>query len=146
MILLDANLLIYAIDSTSPHHARARRWLEKLLSGDTAVGLPWTVVLAFLRITTRAGILERQLPVDQAVAFVDGWLDQPYVELVGPGTAHWPILKNLLSDAGAAGNLTTDAHLAALAIESGCELASTDNDFRRFVGLRIVNPLVEATE
>jgi toxin-antitoxin system PIN domain toxin len=146
MILLDANLLIYAIDSTSPHHTRARRWLEKVLSGDTAVGLPWAVVLAFLRITTRAGILERQLPVDRAVAFVDEWLDQPYVELVGPGAAHWPLLKNLLHEAGAAGNLTTDAHLAALAIESGCELASTDNDFRRFAGLRLVNPLVEGTE
>ena len=146
MILLDANLLIYAIDSTSPHHTRARRWLEKTLSSDTAVGLPWAVVLAFLRITTRAGILERQLSVDQAVAFVDEWLDQPYVELVGPGAAHWPISKNLLGEAGAAGNLTTDAHLAALAIESGCELASTDNDFRRFAGLRLVNPLVEATE
>jgi uncharacterized protein len=144
-MLLDANLLIYAIDSTSPQHTRARRWLEKTLSSDTAVGLPWAVVLAFLRITTRAGILERQLSVDQALAFVDDWLDQPYVELVGPGAAHWPILKNLLLEAGAAGNLTTDAHLAALAIESGCELASTDNDFRRFAGLRLVNPLVEAS-
>ena len=146
MILLDANLLIYAIDSTSPHHARARRWLEKTLSGDTAVGLPWAVVLAFLRITTRVGILERQLSVDQALAFVDEWLDQPYVELVAPGREHWPILKNLLRDAGAAGNLTTDAHLAALAIESGSELASTDNDFRRFAGLRLVSPLIEAVE
>lgn len=146
MILLDANLLIYSIDSESPHHTRARRWLEKTLSGDAAVGLPWAVVLAFLRITTRVGILRRQLSVEQAVAYIDEWLAQPYVELVGPGGTHWPILKNLLRDAGAAGNLTTDAHLAALAIESGSELASTDNDFRRFAGLRVVNPLVEAVE
>lgn len=144
MILLDANLLIYAIDSDSPHHARARRWLEQTLSSDTPVGLPWIVALAFLRITTRAGVLRRQLSAEQAIAFVDEWLDQPYVELVGPGAAHWPILRNLLHAAGAAGNLTTDAHLAALAIESGAALATTDHDFRRFAGLRLVNPLAEA--
>jgi hypothetical protein len=144
VILLDANLLIYAVDSDSTHHGRARRWLEKTLSGDDAVGLPWAVVLAFLRVTTRVGILRRQLSVEQAVAYVDEWLAQPYVEPVGPGPTHWHHLKSLLRDAGSAGNLTTDAHLAALAIETGCELASTDNDFRRFAGLRIVNPLADA--
>jgi hypothetical protein len=146
VILLDANLLIYSIDSDSPHHARARRWLEKTLSGDAAVGLPWAVVLAFLRITTRVGVLRRQLSAEQAMAYIDEWLAQPYVEPVGPGATHWHLLKSLLREAGAAGNLTTDAHLAALAIESGCELASTDNDFRRFPGLRIVNPLADAAE
>jgi len=146
VILLDANLLIYSIDSDSPHHGRARRWLEKTLSGGAAVGLPWAVVLAFLRITTRVGILRRQLSVEQAVAYIDEWLAQPYVEPVGPGPTHWNLFKSLLREVGAAGNLTTDAHLAALAIESGCELASTDNDFRRFSGLRIVNPLADEAE
>ena len=141
MILLDANLLIYAVDADSPRHVRARRWLEKTLSGETAVGLPWIVVLAFLRITTRAGVLRRQLDADQAVAYVDEWLKQPYVELIGPREQHWSLLKTLLREVGAAGNLTSDAHLAALAIEGGHELASTDHDFRRFSGLRLVNPL-----
>jgi hypothetical protein len=143
VILLDANVLIYAIDADSPQHERARRWLEQTLSSDTAVGLPWIVVLAFVRITTRAGVLRQQLSAEDAIAFVDQWLDQPYVEMVGPGPAHWPLLKQLLRAAGAAGNLTTDAHLAALAIEGGCELASTDHDFRRFAGVRLINPLAE---
>lgn len=144
MILLDANVLIYAVDSDAPHHAKARRWLERTLSGDTAVGLPWIVALAFLRITTRTGVLRHQLSAEQAIAFVDEWLEQPCVELVGPGAGHWPLLKKLLREVGAAGNLTSDAHLAALAIESGAELASTDHDFRRFAGVRVLNPLADA--
>ena len=144
MILLDANLLIYAVDADAPQHARARTWLEQALSSDTAIGLPWIVVLAFVRITTRPGVLRRQLAAEQAIDFVDQWLRQPYVEMLGPGREHWPLLKRLLREAGAAGNLTTDAHLAALAIENGCELASTDHDFRRFAGVRLVNPLAES--
>jgi toxin-antitoxin system PIN domain toxin len=141
VILLDANLLIYAVDADAPQHAKARRWLEKVLSGEETVGLPWIVVLAFLRVTTRAGVLRRQLSAEQAVGFIDEWLAQPYVELVTPEAGHWPLLKKLLNEVGAAGNLTSDAHLAALAIEGGWELASTDHDFRRFAGLRLVNPL-----
>lgn len=143
MILLDANVLIYAVDADAPQHAKARRWLERTLSGDVGVGLPWSVALAFLRITTRTGVLRRQLSAEQAIAFIDEWLEQPYVELVGPGAGHWPLLKKLLREVGAAGNLTSDAHLAALAIEGGWELASTDHDFRRFAGLRLVNPIAE---
>lgn len=146
MILLDANLLIYAIDSDSPHHARARRWLEKTLSTDTRVGLPWIVVLAFVRITTRTGILRKPLTIEKAVVFIDEWLGQPYVSLVDPGEEHWPVLRNLLLGSGAAGNLTSDAHLAALAIENGCAIASTDNDFRRFTGIKLVNPLLNSME
>ncbi len=143
MILLDANILIYAVDADAPQHTKARRWLEKTLSGDIAVGLPWIVALAFLRVTTRTGVLRRQLSADQAVGFIDEWLAQPYVELVGPGAAHWPLLKRLLREVGAAGNLTSDAHLAALAIEGGWELATTDHDFRRFAGVRLLNPMTE---
>jgi toxin-antitoxin system PIN domain toxin len=141
VILLDANLLIYAIDSDSPQHARARRFMEETLSSDAWVGLPWIVVLAFVRITTRAGIIRTPLSVEQAIGFVDDWLAQPYVVLVGPWDEHWPVLKNLLVAGGAAGNLTSDAHLAVLAIEHGCEIASADNDFRRFPGIKLVNPL-----
>jgi hypothetical protein len=139
--LIDANLLIYAVDADSPHHARARRWLEDALSGTDWIGLPWIVILAFLRVTTRSGIMRRPLPVERAVAFVDEWLRQPYVALVGPGEEHWPAFRSLLLAEGAAGNLTSDAHLAALAIEHGSALASTDNDFRRFQGRGLVNPL-----
>jgi toxin-antitoxin system PIN domain toxin len=141
VILVDANVLIYAIDSDSPHHRAARHWLEQALSGTTPVGLAWVVVLAFLRLTTRSGILRRPLPPAHAMAFVDDWLAQPYVTAVSPGDAHWTILRRLLDDAGTAGNLTTDAHLAAIAIERGAAICSTDGDFERFPGIKRINPL-----
>ena len=144
MILVDANLLIYAIDADSAYHARARPWLEKTLSSDTGVGLAWIVLLAFVRITTRAGIVRKPLSPEQAIGFIDTWLAQPYVALIGPGDGHWPVFRNLLLSGGTAGNLTTDAHLAALAIEHGCEIASADNDFRRFAGVTLVNPVANA--
>ncbi len=144
MILIDANLLIYAIDADSPHHRQASRWLEEVLSGTTRVGLPWVVVLAFLRITTREGILVRTLTPDAAIAYVDSWLAQPNVELVAPGPHAWPVFRGLMLAAGTAGNLTTDAHLAAMAIERGATVYSTDNDFRRFPALLHVNPLAES--
>jgi len=143
VILVDANLLIYAVDADSPHHARARRWLEETLSGDTRVGLPWVVILAFLRITTRSGILGRPLPADDAIAYVESWLRQPYVEAVAPGENHWPVLRSLLQASGTAGNLTADAHLAALALEHGCSIATADNDFRRFAGVTCINPVAD---
>jgi toxin-antitoxin system PIN domain toxin len=141
MILVDANLLIYAIDADSPYHAAARRWLEQLLSGTTRVGLAWVVILAFLRLTTRPGILTRPMSLDQAVAVVSEWLEQPYVVALGPGEQHWFVLRNLLKTTGAAGNLVSDAHLAAVAIEHGCAIYSTDHDFKRFGGVDHVNPL-----
>ena len=141
MKLVDANVLIYAVNSDSLHHEQARRWFEQALSGTDRVGLAWNVVLAFLRITTRPDIMERPLPADDAVAYVDSWLGHPSVELVVPGGNHWTILRTLIAATGTAGNLTSDAHLAALAFEGGWTLVSTDNDFRRFTGLRVVNPL-----
>ena len=143
MILVDANLLIYAIDRDSPHHAKARPWFESVLSGTVEVGFAWIVVLAFLRITTRPGILRRPLGVDAAVDFVDSWLQQPYASLVAPGPHHWPIFRNLVRATGTAGNLTSDAHLAALALELGAELYSADYDFQRFPGISHVNPVAE---
>ncbi len=141
MILLDANLLIYAIDSDSPQHARARPWLERMLSGTAPVGLPWIVILAFIRITTRDGIMRRPLPLTDALAYVASWLRQPCVEVIAPGEQHWPILCRLLESTGTAGNLTSDAHIAALALERGAAVCSTDHDFARFPGIRHVNPL-----
>jgi toxin-antitoxin system PIN domain toxin len=115
VILIDANLLIYAIDSDSPQHKRARPWLERVLSGADPVGLPWIVILAFIRVTTREGIIRRPLTLADALAYVPSWLRQPCVEAVAPGTHHWPILCRLLEATGTAGDLTSDAHIAALA-------------------------------
>jgi uncharacterized protein len=139
--LVDANVLIYAVNSDSPHHERAKRWLEAALSGTDPVGVPWIVVLAFLRVTTRRGILERPLRVDDAVAYVDSWLQQPPVEVVLPGPNHWRVLRTLIAVSGTAGNLTFDAHLATLALEGGWTLVSTDNDFHRFRDLKLLNPI-----
>jgi hypothetical protein len=141
VILVDANILIYAVNSDASQHQEARRWLEQILSGTTEVGLAWIVILAFLRITTRAGIMARPLNRGDALAYVDSWLEQPYVRLVAPGDKHWPIYRNLLNATGTAGNLTSDVHLAALAIEHGAEIYSADYDFRRYTGINHVNPL-----
>jgi toxin-antitoxin system PIN domain toxin len=141
MMLIDANLLIYAIDRDSAHHRKARAWLEAVLSGAVPVGLAWIVVLAFLRVTTRAGIMNKSLSPERAIEYVDSWLRQPNVTLVRPGEKHWPILRNLLLTSGMGGNLTSDAHLAALAIEQGYTVCTTDHDFRRFAGITVVNPI-----
>jgi len=141
--LVDINVFIYAVNADAPHHERSKRWLESALSGTEPVGITWTVLLGFLRITTRPGILERPLSADEALRYVDSWLQQPPVELVVPGPNHWAILRALLTTSGTAGNLTSDAHLAAHAIEGGWTLVSTDSDFRRFSGLTVQNPVIE---
>lgn len=141
MRLADLNVLIYAVNEDAPHHEAARQWLESSLSGDETLGLSWTVVLGFLRLTTNPRVFERPLRVEDATAMVDDWLSHPNVELVVPGRRHWTILRALLVDAGTAGNLSSDAHLAALAIEHEAELHSADADFQRFRGVRWSNPL-----
>ena len=146
MILVDANVLIYAIDADSPHHRPARRWLEEVLSGTRPVGFAWIVVLAFLRLTTRSGILKKPLPPERAMTYVDEWLAQPPARTVSPGDGHWAILGKLLRDCGTAGNLTSDAHLAALALEQGASICSTDADFGRFPGIDRISPLVARGE
>jgi len=142
VILVDANLLIYAVNKNSPQHRVARKWLETTLSGAEAVGLPWIVVLAFLRITTRPGILEHPLTGDQALEYIDEWLALPVVSLVAPGEGNWPVFCNFLRATGTFGNLTSDAHIAAMAIENGATIYSADYDFRRFPGVQHINPLV----
>ena len=141
MIVPDVNLLIHAHNNDSRLHAAARAWWEELLSSTRPVGLAWVAVLGFVRIATHRQILERPLPVAAACAAARSWLAQPYVSVLHPGERHAEILFGLLETLGTAGNLTTDAHLAALAIEHQAELQSTDRDFGRFPGLRWENPL-----
>jgi hypothetical protein len=139
--LVDANLLLYAINRDSAHHRRARAWIERALADDEPVALAWIVLLAFLRLSTSARVFPEPLSAEQALAVVDEWLAQPAVVTIAPGPEHWRILRELLTATGIAGNLTTDAHLAALAIENGAVLHSSDADFGRFSGLRWENPL-----
>ena len=141
MKLLDLNLLLYAVDDASPRHLRARPWLEHVLSGRETVALPWVVLLGFVRLSTRGVVFASPLSVDDALDVVDGWLRQPAVVVVQPGRRHADVLRELLLAVGTAGNLVTDAHLAALAVEHGAELCSADADFSRFPGLRWVDPL-----
>ena len=141
MIVPDVNLLVYAYNQDAPRHAAAVSWWEGLLSGSRPVGLAWAAALGFIRITTHPQILARPLPAAKACAHVRAWLAQPYVSLLHPGDRHGEILFGLLERLGTAGNLTTDAHLAALAIEHQAELCSTDADFGRFPGLRFANPI-----
>jgi toxin-antitoxin system PIN domain toxin len=141
MIVVDANLLIYTVNQDAPLHQKARAWWEAALTGSETVGLPWNVVLAFLRLTTRAGVFQHPLTVESAFALVDDWLRQPVVVTLEPGPHHLRLLRDLAFALGLAGNLTSDAHLAALAIEHGAELCSCDADFARFPGLHWRNPL-----
>ena len=141
MILLDANLLIYAVNRDSPLNPKARSWLESALSGPATVGFAWNVLLAFLRLTTRPGLFRHPLSVDTALDLVDSWLNQTSAAVVHPGPRHLLVLRQLLLPLGTGGNLTSDAHLAALAIEHGAELCSSDTDFARFPGLKWRNPL-----
>lgn len=141
MKVVDLNLLLYAVDEQSPRHERARAWVETVLSGRETIALPWVVVLGFLRLSTRAAVFSSPLRPEEALDVVDGWLAQPPVTVVHPGRRHAAVLRELLTAVGTAGNLVTDAHLAALAIEHGADLCSTDADFSRFPGVRWVDPL-----
>jgi uncharacterized protein len=139
--LPDLNLLLYAVDESSARHGPARAWVEERLSGAETFALAWAVLLAFIRLTTSSRVFQSPLTPSQALDLVDSWLAQPCATVVHPTSRHAPVLRQLLEPLGTAGNLTTDAHLAALAIEHGAELCSTDTDFSRFAGLRWTNPL-----
>ena len=141
MILIDANLLLYASDTTSVHHRAARQWLENTLSEPEPVGLAWAALLAFLRVGTNPRIRKDAFTLTEAATIVAGWLERPNVTLLNPGERHWEILREMMTNGQARGPLVTDAHLAALAIEHGCALATTDRDFARFPGLESFNPL-----
>lgn len=141
MRLADLNLLIYAVDSTAPLHAPASRWWNDLLSGRETVALAWPVLLGFVRLTTNPRLMRSPMSADEALDYVDRWLEHPLTTVIEPTLRHSAILRDLLQQAGTAANLVPDAHLAALAIEHGAELCSADRDFGRFRGLRWVDPL-----
>ncbi|MGH9450252.1 MAG: TA system VapC family ribonuclease toxin [Terriglobia bacterium] len=142
MILIDANVLLYAYDASSPHHGEARRWLESILSKPEPVGFAWGPILAFLRISTHAHAVRHPLSPAQAMAAVASWLERSAATLLNPTERHWAILQKLAAEGQAKGALIMHADLAALAIEHGVVLATTDRDFTRFPGLRVVNPLM----
>jgi uncharacterized protein len=140
MILVDANLLLYAEDSLSEHHKAARAWWDAQLSGSDPVCLCWPVLAAFIRISTNARLHQRPLTLREAIERVQSWMDQPCVQIIQPSDEHWPIFQRMLREGNATANLVSDAQLAALAVEHNCELQSTDSDFARFRGLKWKNP------
>ena len=141
MILVDANILLYAEDSLHPRHQETRIWWDNQLSGTGVVCLCWTVISAFIRIGTNPGVFEYPLSLEQSLARIHSWLAQPCMRIIRPTEQHWTVFKQVLTDGQATANLVSDAHLAALAIEHGCELVSTDSDFARFPKLKWKNPL-----
>lgn len=141
MIVPDVNLLVYAYNTGAPAHRVARRWWEDLLSGEQAIRLPWVVSCGFVRLMTHSTVLLTPLPTGDAVAHVRSWLAQPNVEVLNPGPRHLEYLARVLDQAGTGGNLVTDAHIAAMAMEMQAEVHSNDADFARFSGLRWHNPL-----
>ena len=142
MIVLDANILLYAYDSASSHHAKARAWIEQIFSGTELVGVPWQTISAFLRIMTNLRLPGERFTLQEAAEVVDRWLEQPNVRAMAPGDDHWGLFRQMIVEGQAPGGLVSDAHLAALTIEYGGVLHTTDRDFARFPGLRWTNPLV----
>ena len=142
-MLVDANILIYAVDDTSQQHERARRWLEAALNGPRRIGLPWASLTAFVRITTHPRALHAPLGSAQAWSYVEEWLDAPAAWIPAPGPGHRDILGRLLRELDLRANLVTDAVLAALCVEHGLSIVSVDSDFARFREITWVNPLTE---
>lgn len=132
----DVNVLLYAVNRNCAQHAAAKAWLTESFARPQGVGFAWIALLGFLRLATRSGIFAKPLHVEEALSIVDVWLSQPGASILNPAERHAGVLARLLLGAGSAGNLVSDAHLAALAIEHGAELGSFDRDFERFSGLR----------
>ncbi|HYY31729.1 MAG TPA: TA system VapC family ribonuclease toxin [Chthoniobacterales bacterium] len=143
MIVPDANVLIYAYDRTSDLHRAARRWWESVLSGSEPIGIPWVVILAFVRLVTHPVLCENPMTIAQARQAVEFWFGVDQVQLLAPGPATFDCFFDLLQQAGTGGNLSTDAMIAALAIEHGGSVYSTDRDFSRFPKVRWQNPLAD---
>ncbi len=140
MTLVDLNVVLYAVNTSAARHVAARTWWESALGGDEPVGLAWFVITGFLRLSTNATVLPRPFTVEQACSRVERWLSQPPVRIARETDEHWRHLRRLVSETGTGGNLTVDAHLAALAVSHGATLVSFDHDFARFPGLRWINP------
>ena len=141
LILPDINLLVHAHHRGSPVHPQARTWWDRCLAGTEGVGLAWITILGFIRITTHRGILTRPFSPEDACSRIEEWLSLPHIHIPIPAEGHFSRLRKNLKSLGTAGNLTTDAHLATLAIERGYTLYSTDADFTRFPDLKWTNPL-----
>ena len=141
MIVPDLNLLIYAYNEDAPAHTRAKAWWEGLLSGTKPVGVPWAVVLGFVRLMSSRRVLTQPMAAAEALGHCRSWLERPNARLLLPGPSHLDVLTDLLDGPAIGSELVTDAHLAALAIEHQAELHSNDSDFARFSGLRWHNPV-----
>lgn len=141
MKLVDVNVLLYAVNKNAAHHRTARSWWEAALADDQPLGLAWVVLLAFLRLSTNPLVFPQPLSFKEASERIEAWLAHPNTRVVHETDDHWRLLKELLDESGTAGNLTTDAHLAALAISHGATLASFDADFGRFRRLRRETPV-----
>ncbi|MEJ5256109.1 MAG: type II toxin-antitoxin system VapC family toxin [Acidimicrobiales bacterium] len=135
MKLVDANVLLYAVNVDAVAHERSRRWLDDALSGAETVAFSWMALLAFVRLATKVSLFPSPLTVDEAMDRVDAWLAAPSAVVVEPTVRHAAIVRDLLDAVGVGGNLVNDAHLAALAIEHRCRIVSFDNDFGRFPGV-----------
>lgn len=135
MHLVDANVLLYAVNADAAHHDRSRRWLDGALSGADTVAFAWIALLAFVRLSTKVGLFPAPLSVEAAMDRVDAWIGAAPAVLLEPAPDHAQVVRRLLLDVSAGGNLVNDAHLAALAIEHRCDIVSFDNDFSRFPGV-----------
>jgi len=135
MLLVDANVLVHAVNDASREHGTARDWLRAALAGGETVAFAWTALLAFLRLTTHPAVFPRPLSADAAAEVAEAWLAAPAVVILEPTPRHLAILRGLLTTAGTAGNLVGDAHLAALALEHGATVVSFDRDFGRYAGV-----------
>src|SRR5262245_18582935 len=136
MLLVDVNVLIYSFREDAPDHSAYRQWLEQLIASETTIGLVDVVLSGFMRIVTHPRIFDPPTPIERALQFVEALRAQPASVMIAPGPRHWSIFADLCRRTPARGNLVPDAYLAALAIESGSELVSTDRDYTRFTGLR----------
>lgn len=136
MNLVDANVLLYAINRADPKHVGSRDWLDRSLNGQETVAFAWVALLAFLRLSTRVGLFPRPLEPADALSIIRGWLDQAPAVTLDPTARHLDVLAGLVTGVGTGGNLTTDAHLAALAVEHDATIVTYDSDFARFSGVR----------
>lgn len=143
MIIPDANLLLYAYNASAPEHDRARSWWEDALSSEETVGLSWQTLTAFVRISTTPRAYPRPLTIEEAVAVVSSWSEQPNAQLIVPGAQHWHLFSRLMVESRCTGPLVMDAHLAALTLEHGATLCTHDADFTRFARLRLHDPLTD---
>jgi toxin-antitoxin system PIN domain toxin len=140
MTIVDVNVLLYAVNSSDPQHDAASRWLVRALNGAEIVGIPWLTILAFVRLATSSRVFPAALSVGDAFGLMQGWLARRSVVIPTPTARHLAVLHGLVAGAGTAGTLVADAHLAALALEHGAQVASFDRDFLRFAGVQLVTP------